>query len=100
MYKGPGECLQIILESFGIHPHNCECREWARRMDEWGPDGCAEHKTEIIQYLREQQVKYGWVKTLIAARRNPKLAWQMNWTDPATSLYELSIEMSKEFSKP
>ncbi len=96
--KGPGDCLQLILESFGIHPQNCECKIWIERMNRWNIEGCLAHKQEIVQYLREQQVKYGWVKTLIAAKRNPKLAWQLNWLDPAPSIVDLAISMAKELS--
>ena len=47
--KGPGDFLKEILAAKGAKAHQgCGCESMARRMNVWGPQGCREHRGEII----------------------------------------------------
>ena len=35
-------------------------------MDQWGPDGCREHRAEIVRWLEEGAAAWGWLAALAA----------------------------------
>ena len=49
---GPGCQLTRTLAWFGAAAsERCKCKEHARQMDAWGPDGCLERIPEILGWL-------------------------------------------------
>lgn len=58
---GPGTELKKLLASMGIRPDaSCSCNTRASEMDRWGVTGCRMHRDEIIGWLREGYVAWGW----------------------------------------
>lgn len=58
---GVGGVLKSMLAAIGVHA--CwGCIDLARKMDEWGPDGCEEHMTEIVQTMQHNAEKRNWYK--------------------------------------
>jgi hypothetical protein len=49
---GPGTELSVIFRELGITGKCGQgCPEWIAKMNAWLPDGCREHRTEIIEHL-------------------------------------------------
>ena len=66
---GPGTELHKILSTVGIEPTPaCDCRAKAAQMDMWGVHGCKQRREEIIGWMREGYVRWGWAARL---RRPP-----------------------------
>lgn len=52
---GPGTELTKILETLGLgYLEGCKCKQRARQMDEWGPDGCLQNLSTIVGWLEEE----------------------------------------------
>jgi hypothetical protein len=52
---GVGQHLKQLLSCLGIRSSAaCACNAYARRMDEWGPDGCVSRMQEILAWLEGQ----------------------------------------------
>lgn len=52
---GPGTALKSVLHDLGINPGpGCDCHERAAQMDEWGIEGCEEHRAEITRWLYQK----------------------------------------------
>lgn len=67
--KGVGDHLHdIIVEQFGKQPdRDCGCRDMIARMNAWGPDGCSEHRGEIIDTLMEGKARLSiWLRAVIS----------------------------------
>jgi len=65
---GPGTELGAILESLGIKSSpTCDCKAKAREMDKWGIEGCETNREQIIQWIRDNQVRWGWKDKVEAA---------------------------------
>jgi len=52
---------RLIREETGedIIP-GCGCEAWMRKLDQWGPDGCREHRDEIAEKMVAEAAKRGW----------------------------------------
>jgi hypothetical protein len=57
---GPGTELKKILDESGLKGWCKTCENWAGQMNKWGPEGCREHRAEIIERLKEQADKRSW----------------------------------------
>ena len=65
--KDPGTNLANLLKSCGVHVSvGCSCEPWIKQMDEWGVQGCVEHRQEIIDRLAEQSKRLS-AKKIISA---------------------------------
>lgn len=61
--RHPGTNLAILLQQCGIHVKTgCGCEEWINKMNTWGPQGCYEHRQEIVDRLKDR------AKTVSVAR--------------------------------
>lgn len=55
----PGSALRQILSAIGIkEPSSCYCQQYAKKMDEWGYDGCFDRRAEIIEHLNAQSISW------------------------------------------
>lgn len=55
---GPGTVLKAMLRKLKVHPEpGCGCRDYARKMNEWGPEGCRRELSEIVARLTKEAVK-------------------------------------------
>jgi hypothetical protein len=91
---GPGTELKKLLADLGLNEQGgCGCAVRANQMDNWGVDGCREHREEILGWLREQQEKVGWATKLKAGALAVKtgLAFSLNPFDPAPGLLDEAI---------
>ena len=63
---GPGDWLHVrLLQLVGEGPtHSCGCENRIAQCNAWGPAGCREHLSEIVDWLREQANNKGWWKYL------------------------------------
>lgn len=96
--QGPGTELHDILESIGIKPPlTCECFQRMTAMNDWGIDGSIAHRDEIIAWMRDGQVNWGWREKMLAAGKaiTTGLAFNINWLDPFPGLVDLSIERTR-----
>jgi len=51
--EGPGTELKKIFAELLISPiASCECDAMANQMNAWGPDGCREHRDDILAHLQ------------------------------------------------
>ena len=99
---GVGQEVKVILASLGFGVGNCRCDELARKMDEWGPDGCdGEHREEIEKHLRDEAAKHQWVKRLLAVLKAVEigLAKKINPTNPVRSILNEAIRRVRERSQ-
>lgn len=82
--SGPGSILAEMLKGMGLAPvESCKCKGRARKMDEWGPDGCERHIEEIVDWLEEEAQK----------RKLPFMKW------PAKTLVRVAIRRSRKAQK-
>lgn len=92
----PGTKLKEMLQSMGFKTCGT-CAEWADRMDAWGPDGCVEHREEIVNRLREAWsgvTMQEWMVFIWRATTR-KLSFIPSLTDPVGSLVDEAIRRSK-----
>ena len=90
--------MHAMLAELGIDPGpSCPCRRRMRQMDEWGVEGCREHREEIIGWLREGQERYGWGARITAGWRAvvSGLAWRINPGDPLGSLVDEAVRRAE-----
>lgn len=60
---GVGSTLKSMLAAMGVSA--CwGCINLAKRMDDWGPDGCEEHMPEILEIMQENAAKRRWMDFL------------------------------------
>lgn len=60
---GVGSTLKTMLAAIGVNA--CwGCINLAKRMDDWGPDGCEEHMAEILEIMEDNAKKKNWLKFL------------------------------------
>jgi hypothetical protein len=60
---GPGTELHKIIPKF-LASEGCGCKDMAKKMNFWGPDGCDTQREHIVDYLvkKGKDVKlFGWV---------------------------------------
>lgn len=59
--KGPGSILRDTLHAFGIQA--CwGCLDLAEKMDSWGPDGCEENMTYIVNVMKANAEHRKWFR--------------------------------------
>lgn len=58
---GVGGTLKTMLAAIGISA--CwGCIDLARRMDDWGPDGCEENMPEIVKIMQQNADRRNWAR--------------------------------------
>ena len=91
----PGAQLHAILISIGlIESTGCHCDERAAEMNAWGPDGCREHREEIIGWLKESAGKLSIAQQ---AKAFVMLAAETRWNplDPFGSIVDEAIRRAE-----
>jgi hypothetical protein len=63
--EGPGTELHKLIPAF-LEGEDCDCKNWARKMNVWGVDGCEKNRKEIV------------CKLVNESRKRPILAWVPN----------------------
>lgn len=64
--KFPGTNLAMLLKRCGVPvKENCGCEEWIAKMNDWGPQGCYEHRQEIIDRLKQQASQLSSSQTVL-----------------------------------
>ena len=53
--EGVGEELSKIIGKVIPTPKSCDCKIYARTLNEWGPDKCEQKIDEIVDKLMEQE---------------------------------------------
>jgi hypothetical protein len=95
---GPGIELTKIFKALGATPvKGCDCARLAKQMDEWGVDGCQEHREEILARLGKNYKQF----TLTDKMKAAVLSWpsgiatKIKWSDPLPGLLDLALSRSK-----
>jgi len=119
---GPGTELKAILSSVGINSGaNCSCNKRMAQMDEWQVEGCKEHFDEIVGWINESAVAWGWSKAAeqkvlestepvhkLTMTEKLGIGWKslmsgivfhVNWLDPYPGLVTESIRRAEENEK-
>lgn len=95
----PGRELTRLLNELDIHPsEKCGCEAKASQMDKWGPDGCREHRAEIIGWLKEAVQEINWQERIRAAGAMLRTDW-FSVLDPFGSLVDEAIRRSFQNSR-
>lgn len=97
----PGDEMEKILIALGCQPSvacSAGCGEMRRKMNVWGPDGCREHKPEIVEHLKEAYKTLdwsdvGWITTRAVAC---SLAFTIRPFDICGSLVDEAIRLSEQ----
>lgn len=93
---GPGTRLKQLLAEMGVTPAaGCGCDERATRMNEWGPAGCRERRAEIVDWLREEWGRLGWLEKAKAAGR-ALAAGFVHPLDPVGALVDEAIRRAED----
>ena len=61
--EGAGSELHKMIPKF-LESKTCSCKDWAKKMNIWGPDKCEEYRVKIVDKLVEESKKrsiFGWV---------------------------------------
>lgn len=72
---GCGDHLEAIILERGYEvpdPERCGCGELKAKMNGWGPDGCREHMSEIVEALADNAEKLGGWRGWAARRAMPR----------------------------
>ena len=88
-----GRELKRLIAKLGFDAAKCfTCGGLARKMNEWGIEGCREHGEEIIEHLRKAYAAISWAEwlTAIAKATASGLALKINPLDPLGSLLDES----------
>jgi hypothetical protein len=89
----PGTELRRIFDEMGVKPTaKCRCKQFARKMDYWGIDGCCQRTAEIVAHLQEHAKEFG-LSTWAAA------GWSALWQGKPRSLeglVQLAIDRARE----
>lgn len=93
--KGAGDHLkEIIAIVGGKMRHDCGCEDMARKMNEWGPDGCRENRQTVTDKLRENAAKLGWWEMVVIGAALVQEPW-FNPLDPAGSMVDEAIRRTE-----
>jgi len=63
MKHGPGSELHNLIPAF-LSSQGCGCKNFAAKMNMWGPDGCEKNKKDIVDHLVKQSKKramFSWM---------------------------------------
>lgn len=78
-----GDGLHNLIASLGIKPkRSCNCEAMRQKMNQLGPTGCREHKSEIIEHLRTAYKKTDWPSVFSAALRGATHLWLVRRINP------------------
>jgi len=95
---GPGKELELLWASLKltIKP-SCPCKGMLLKMNEWGPQGCRDHKDEIVEHLRIHKGNFGLTEKTVATLMAVKtgLAFKINWMDPFPDCVDIAIERAE-----
>ncbi len=61
--EGAGSELHKMIPKF-IESKTCSCRDWAKKMNVWGPDKCEQNREQIVDKLVSESKKraiFSWV---------------------------------------
>lgn len=95
---GPGTELGRLLLSLGLKKESgCGCGKLRDAMNNWGVEGCREHREAILAQLRKSQERLGWVEKLKAGAMAVKtgLAFKLDWGDPAPGLLDEAVRRAR-----
>lgn len=93
---GPGTELAAILKGLGVE--QClPCQGRAKRMDEWGIEGCRANRAAIVGWMKEGLSRQGVNVALWAAALAVRsgLAFRLNLLDPLGSLVDEAIRRAE-----
>lgn len=63
-----GDAMATLIAEYGLSAKSsCSCKSWAGKMNEWGIEGCREHRGDIINHLNEAYHAAKWWQKLQAA---------------------------------
>lgn len=99
---GPGTELSRMLRKYEINPAaGCDCKAKARKMDEWGVEGCRKNMETIVGWMREGVGRWGWADRLKAAAAAVMdgTAFKLNPLDPFPGLIEEAIRRAEAKEK-
>ena len=79
---GVGSQVWNLLAEFGVqHDPRCDCLTWAEMMNDWGPAGCRTARAEIIEHLKQEAKRLGWLKTIKTAIKAALSSETYRWID-------------------
>jgi FkbM family methyltransferase len=92
----PGDVLHGILrEEHGFKVASCRCQEWIDRMNAWGPVGCREHLTEIVDHLYDEASTNPQVSHAIRLGLQVPIIGPMEGRRRITAIVRRAIEMAE-----
>lgn len=98
LMSSPGSRLAMLIHSLGQKPDNCDgsCKEMIVKMNDWGIEGCREHRVEIVKHLNKAYKKMTTREKFMAAAGawEAGLGMKINPLDITGSLVDIAIERS------
>ena len=97
--NGVGSHLWRLFSSLGVqHKPDCSCLLLADIMNGLGPQGCREHREDLLRLMRKNQKKYGWHDYLKAGVNATLsgLAFKLNPLNPLPDLLDMAINLAEE----
>jgi FkbM family methyltransferase len=92
----PGDALHGILrEEHGFKIASCKCQEWIDKMNAWGPSGCREHLTEIVDHLYEEASTNPQVSQAIRLGLQVPIIGPMEGRRRITAIVRRAVEMAE-----
>ncbi len=93
----PGDVLHGILrEEHGFRVASCKCQEWIDKMNAWGPSGCREHLTEIVDHLYDEASTNPQVSQAIRLGLQVPIIGPMEGRRRITAIIKRAIEMAEQ----
>jgi hypothetical protein len=93
--RGPGSTLSKLLREIGVRVSCSACAEWESKMNDWGIEGCRDHRPEIIQRLKQAAKEADWQTTFAALRGLVGASW-WSMIDPWGSIVDESIRRAEQ----
>lgn len=57
-YNKPGSALESLIPDWVVQfKDGCGCKDYSKKMDKWGTEGCIARENEIIGHLMQQSDK-------------------------------------------
>lgn len=96
--SGPGSELGALLKSLGIRGCGLDCEGYSRKMDAWGPQGCREHRQEIIDRIKRKRAASTWANSVKAGLLAvvTGLAFRIDVDHPIEWLVDEAIRRAEE----
>jgi hypothetical protein len=96
---GVGTAITDLIQSLGMKPRpGCFCKSMARKMNNWGPAGCREHRDEIIAHLNRaysEQSTWATIRAAYHAAASGAVFDWLNPLDPAGSLLDRALAVAE-----